>query len=101
MNNAPIQIFHIYTYSAHKPNFTDTLGIEVPENETGQLELLGVKLISKLNSFQAREVTQYEVGDPHWKSDIQFLQTGILGDVTKFSLQYVYFLHTFNSLSLR
>ena len=69
------------------------MGIEVPENETGQLELLGVKLISKLNSFQAREVTQYEVGDPHWKIDIQFLQTGISGDVTKFSLQYVYFLY--------
>ena len=59
------------------PTFTlDTLGLQVPDNETGQLELLGVKLIGKLNSFQAREVTQFEVGDPHWKSDIQYLQTG-------------------------
>ena len=55
---------------------SDTLGQQVPDNETGQLELLGVKLIGKLNSFQAREVTQFEVGDPHWKSDIQYLQTG-------------------------
>ena len=55
---------------------TDTLGQPVPDNETGQLELLGVKLIGKLNSFQAREVTQFEVGDPHWKSDIHYLQTG-------------------------
>ncbi|KAL5247721.1 hypothetical protein ACHWQZ_G019565 [Mnemiopsis leidyi] len=56
-------------------HYCDTLGQPVPDNETGQLELLGVKLIGKLNSFQAREVTQFEVGDPHWKSDIQYLQT--------------------------
>ena len=63
--------------TALTPTFTpDTLGLQVPDNETGQLELLGVKLIGKLNSFQAREVTQFEVGDPHWKSDIQYLQTG-------------------------
>ena len=34
-----------------------------------------MKLIGKLSSFQAREVTQYEVGDSQWKSDIQYLQT--------------------------
>ena len=41
-------------------------------------ELLGVKWLPGMNSFQTREVTPYEIGDARWRSSVHFLANGKL-----------------------
>ncbi|KAK7106063.1 dynein axonemal assembly factor 8-like [Littorina saxatilis] len=36
-------------------------------------ELLGMKWLAGMNTFQTREVTPYEIGDVRWRSSVQFL----------------------------
>ena len=46
-----------------------TLGLN-NEYASGHLELVGVKVISKLTSFQAKELTQYEVNNAFFSPEI-------------------------------
>ncbi|KAL8596211.1 hypothetical protein ACOMHN_021251 [Nucella lapillus] len=41
--------------------------------QVSDFELLGVKWLAGMNSFQTREVTPYEIGDNRWRPSIRFM----------------------------
>ena len=48
----------------------------LPEHQSTQFELLGLKWLPKISTAVAKELTPYEVGHRNWRSSVHTLSSG-------------------------